>query len=39
MKPKQLNQNGFIPLLVTVLLVVVALIYLAYTRVLQTAAK
>jgi hypothetical protein len=35
MKRQKLDQAGLIPLLVTVLLVVVALIYLAYTRVLN----
>lgn len=35
MKPKPLNEKGLIPLLVAVLLVVVALIYLAYNRVLS----
>jgi hypothetical protein len=35
MKHKPLDQNGFIPLLLTVLAVVLAFIYLAYTRVLH----
>jgi hypothetical protein len=35
MKRTQLNQGGFIPMLLTVLVVVVAVIYLAYTRVLK----
>jgi len=35
MKRASLNQSGFIPLLVTIILIVVALIYLAYTRVLH----
>lgn len=30
---KKLDQNGLIPLLLTILFIVVALIYLAYTRV------
>jgi hypothetical protein len=34
-KMKKLNQSGFIPLLVTILLIVVAVIYVAYTRVLH----
>jgi hypothetical protein len=37
MKPQKLDQNGLIPLLLTVLAVVVGVIYLAYTRVLQAA--
>lgn len=35
MKRLPLNQSGFIPLLVTILLIVVALIYLVFTRVHQ----
>ena len=35
MKPKPLNQAGFIPLLIAVLLIVAAVIYLVYTRVLR----
>ena len=35
MKHKPLNQTGFIPLLMIVLLVVVAAVYLVYTRVLH----
>jgi hypothetical protein len=35
MKSKPLNQAGFIPLLITVLLIVAAVIYLVYTRVLH----
>ena len=37
MKPKHksLDQNGFLPLLVTLLLIVAAVIYLAFTRVLH----
>lgn len=35
MKPKQLNQSGFIPLLIAVLLIVAAVIYLVYTRVMH----
>ena len=35
MKPKRLDKNGFIPLLVVILLVVAAVIYLVYTRVLH----
>lgn len=33
MKRRSLNQAGFIPMLITILVIVVALIYLAYTRV------
>ncbi len=29
------NQSGFIPLLISILIIVVALIYLAYTRVVH----
>lgn len=39
MKFKHLNQNGFIPLLVTILLIVLAAIYLVYTRVLHAQGK
>jgi len=35
MKPKQLDQAGFIPLLITILLIVAAIIYFVYTRVLH----
>ena len=35
MKPKPLNQAGFIPLLITIVLIVAAVIYLVYTRVLH----
>jgi hypothetical protein len=35
MKPKHLNEAGFLPLLITVLLIVAAGIYLVYTRVLH----
>lgn len=35
MKHKQFNQDGFVPLLIVVSLVVIAVIYLAYTRVLH----
>lgn len=35
MKRKQLNEAGFIPMLLTILAVVVAIIYFAYTRVLH----
>jgi hypothetical protein len=35
MKPKPLNDTGFIPLLVTILLIVGAIIYVVYTRVLN----
>lgn len=35
MKRTPLNQSGLIPLLIFVILVVAALIYLAYTRVLH----
>jgi hypothetical protein len=36
MKRQPLNQSGFIPLLVAILIIVTALIYVAYTRVSQT---
>jgi hypothetical protein len=39
MKPKPLkplNEAGFLPLLVTILLIVAAIIYLVYTRVLHS---
>jgi sorbitol-specific phosphotransferase system component IIC len=36
MKPKPLNQTGFIPLLITVLLIVAAIIYFVYARVLHS---
>jgi hypothetical protein len=35
MKRVPLNQSGFIPLLIAVLLIVAVLIYLVYTRVLH----
>jgi hypothetical protein len=35
MKHKPLNEAGFIPLLVTILLIIVAVIYVVYTRVLH----
>jgi hypothetical protein len=35
MKSKIPNEAGFIPLLVAILLVVAAIIYMVYTRVLQ----
>ncbi len=35
MKPKQLNQNGLIPLLIVILLIVLAIVYAAYNRVLH----
>jgi hypothetical protein len=35
MTQKQLNQSGFVPLLIIVLMVVAAIVYLAYTRVLH----
>ncbi len=35
MNRQQLNQSGFIPLLVTVLLIVAVAIYFVYTRVLH----
>jgi hypothetical protein len=35
MKRRPLDQAGFVPMLITILLVVGALIYLAYTRVLH----
>lgn len=33
MKRKPLNQQGFIPLLITIIVIVAALIYVVYTRV------
>lgn len=35
MKPKPLDQNGLIPLLLTILLIIAAIIYLVYVRVLH----
>lgn len=35
MARKPLDQSGFIPLLITILLIIGAFIYLAYTRVLH----
>lgn len=35
MKNKQLDQTGFIPLLILILLIVAAVVYLAYSRVLN----
>lgn len=35
MTQRPLNQNGFIPLLLSVLAVVIALIYIVYARVLH----
>jgi len=35
MTRKQLDQSGFIPMLITILLIVGAIIYIAYTRVLH----
>ena len=35
MKPARLNENGLVPLLVTILVVVIAIIYLVYARVLH----
>ena len=35
MKHKPLDQNGFLPLLITILLIVAAVVYLVYTRVLH----
>jgi hypothetical protein len=35
MKPKPLNETGFVPLLVTILLIVAAIIYVVYARVLN----
>jgi hypothetical protein len=37
MKRRPLDQSGFIPMLITILLIVAALIYFAYTRVLHAA--
>jgi len=35
MKPKSLDQSGFVPMLVTILLIVAAIIFFVYTRVLH----
>ncbi|HXE09983.1 MAG TPA: hypothetical protein VN554_00990 [Verrucomicrobiae bacterium] len=35
MKRKPLNEAGFLPLLITILIVVAVIVYLAYTRVLH----
>jgi hypothetical protein len=35
MKLKSLNQSGFLPLLITVLIVVAAVVYFVYTRVMH----
>ena len=35
MKRRPLDQSGFVPLLITVMLVVIVVIYLVYSRVLQ----
>jgi hypothetical protein len=35
MKTKKLNQAGFLPLLITILLVIAAVVYFVYTRVLH----
>jgi len=35
MKRKSLNESGFVPLLVTILILVAAVIYFVYTRVLH----
>ena len=35
MKRSSLNQNGFIPLIIIILIIVGVVIYLAYTRVLH----
>ena len=37
MKYKKLNQNGFIPMMLSILAVVLLIIYFAYTRVLHAA--
>jgi hypothetical protein len=37
MERQKLNQAGLVPLLITVLMVVLGLIYLAYTRVLNAS--
>lgn len=39
MKRKPLDQSGFIPLLITILLIVAALIYVAYSRVMNANAN
>lgn len=35
MKHKRLNQTGFIPMMICIVLIIGGLIYLAYTRVLH----
>jgi hypothetical protein len=35
MKPKPMNQSGFVPLLILILLLVAVGVYLVYTRVLH----
>jgi hypothetical protein len=35
MKLKRLNQDGFLPLLIIILLIVLAAVYLVFTRVLH----
>lgn len=35
MKPKPLNQAGFVPMLIAILLIVAAIIYFVYTKVLH----
>jgi hypothetical protein len=35
MKQKNLNQAGFVPLLLIILIIVAVVVYLAYTRVLH----
>ncbi len=35
MKPKHLNESGFVPLLITLVIVIAVVVYLVYTRVLQ----
>ena len=35
MKPKPLDQNGFLPLLILMLIIVLVVVYLVFTRVLH----
>jgi sorbitol-specific phosphotransferase system component IIC len=37
MRAKKLNQTGFIPFLILILIIVAAIIYLVYTRVLHVS--
>lgn len=35
MKPKPLDQNGLVPLLILILLIIAAVVYLVYIRILH----